>query len=358
MYPLRQNGPERPGRGSSSDLSVTALAKYQRLEALGLWRESETAQRREVVVSFGDASLVLSDINGTPLTHWSLAAVRTLRSSAKPTRYAPDTDSGEELELDDAEMIDAIAEVRARIRRAGPHPGRLRWGISAVLVAAVAALLWFWLPAISADYAARVLPKAQAEAIGEDLLDHASRLTGNPCADPQSTLALRRFERWLMPPGGRIHVVDLGARTSAHLPPAQVLINRLLLEEYPTPEVAAGFVLMERTRIETTDPMTALFRSLGAKGTLGFLAGGDLPTAALARFAGTQVTAMPPRPDEAQLVQRFHDAGLAIAPFAEALDATGKTTAGLLASGVVQGANNPGLSDADWITLQAICGDN
>jgi len=48
---------------------MTALEKFERLESLGLWKETETSQKKEVIVSFGNASLVLSDNLDTPLTH-------------------------------------------------------------------------------------------------------------------------------------------------------------------------------------------------------------------------------------------------------------------------------------------------
>ena len=54
---------------------MTALTQYQRLESSGLWREAPDAQRREVIVTFGDASIIITDKNERPLTHWSLAAL-------------------------------------------------------------------------------------------------------------------------------------------------------------------------------------------------------------------------------------------------------------------------------------------
>ena len=55
---------------------MTALKKYQRLESPGLWRDTPEAQRREVVVAFREATLVLSDPRTErALTHWSLPAV-------------------------------------------------------------------------------------------------------------------------------------------------------------------------------------------------------------------------------------------------------------------------------------------
>ena len=38
---------------------MTALRKYEKLEATALWRETLATQRREVYVSFGDTSLVI-----------------------------------------------------------------------------------------------------------------------------------------------------------------------------------------------------------------------------------------------------------------------------------------------------------
>ena len=49
---------------------MTALDSYDRLEAAGLWRAGADAQRREVVVSIGDATLKISDMSDTVLAHW------------------------------------------------------------------------------------------------------------------------------------------------------------------------------------------------------------------------------------------------------------------------------------------------
>ena len=43
---------------------MTALKQYQRLESVGVWRPDPEAQRRNVTVSFGDASLAISDNAG------------------------------------------------------------------------------------------------------------------------------------------------------------------------------------------------------------------------------------------------------------------------------------------------------
>ena len=50
---------------------MTALKEYARLESGGLWRADADAQRRDVIVSFGDATLVISDSAERALAHWS-----------------------------------------------------------------------------------------------------------------------------------------------------------------------------------------------------------------------------------------------------------------------------------------------
>ena len=55
---------------------MTAIKKYARLEASGLWKESKKCDFIEVLITFGKTSVVLSDYKDTPLTHWSLAAIK------------------------------------------------------------------------------------------------------------------------------------------------------------------------------------------------------------------------------------------------------------------------------------------
>ena len=72
---------------------MTALNEYDRLETTGLWRESPQAQRRDVHVSFGEASLIIRDRNDTALTHWSLSAVSRGNPGQRPALFHPGDDS-------------------------------------------------------------------------------------------------------------------------------------------------------------------------------------------------------------------------------------------------------------------------
>ena len=74
---------------------MTALTEYERLEATGLWRATAEAQRREVLVSVGEATLTIADFNNRALAHWSLAAIDRQNPGEYPAIYSPDGDPGE-----------------------------------------------------------------------------------------------------------------------------------------------------------------------------------------------------------------------------------------------------------------------
>src|SRR5690554_4288438 len=90
---------------------MTALDRYVRLEAVGIWRESPDAPAREVVVSFGKATLLLTDPADAPLGHWALAGVEVLAERDGATVYSMSPDGAETLTIRDSEMVAAIDEV-------------------------------------------------------------------------------------------------------------------------------------------------------------------------------------------------------------------------------------------------------
>ena len=96
---------------------MTALKKYQRLESPGLWRETPDAQRRDVVVAFREATLVLFDPKTEkPLSHWSLPAILRANPGELPAIFVPAPEDDESLEIDDTMMIEPppLARIAAR----------------------------------------------------------------------------------------------------------------------------------------------------------------------------------------------------------------------------------------------------
>ncbi|TCP60253.1 hypothetical protein EV663_11140 [Rhodovulum bhavnagarense] len=337
---------------------MTALIRYERLESPALWREAPEAQRRDVILSFGDASLVISDSAERVLTHWSLAAIARTNPGMRPAIFTPDADSGETLEVDEPVMIEAIEAVRAAIARGRPRPGRLRLAILGVLLAGMTALALFWLPGALVRHAVTVLPATVRAEIGRDVLARLTRVAGPACARPGGAAALDRLTMRLLPgTSTKVIVLPGGMARAAHLPGGLILLNRALVEDFEDPGAVAGFILAEDARATQTDPLAALLRAAGPLATLRLLTSGTLPKGALDAHAEAVMTHPPaPLPDEA-LLARFAKAGLSSARYAYALDVSGETVLGLIEADPMRGQIPvPLISDGDWVRLQSICG--
>lgn len=335
---------------------MTALSKYQRLESTGLWRESPNAQLREVIVSFGDATLILSDKTETALTHWSLAALRRLNPRQRPAIFTPDPDGTETLEIEEDLMIRSIEKVISAVSRKRPHPGRLRLSGLVLSVATVFALAVFWLPGALVNHTANVVPDVTRQALGRQLLDNIQRLSGRPCNSPGGVGALSALQRRLAPDFNQIVILRSGVTESAHLPGGIILMNRALVEDYETPEVPAGFILAEAQRAETVDPLKRLLHVLGPVATLRLLTSGTIPDDALTTYAEDLLTTQHAALDQDDLLTRFQTAGVSSTPFAYAVDVSGEATLTLIeADPTPQGQARQVLSDGDWVSLQNIC---
>ena len=339
---------------------MTALTEYDRLESQGLWRPSPGAQRRDVVVSVGEATLILLDGNEVALAHWSLPAVERLNPGETPALYAPGPDTPEELEIADPDMIDAIERVRRAIERQRPHEGRLRGGMVAGLLILALAAATLWLPGALIRHTAAIAPEASRSAIGRDLMGALRPLTGPACDTPGGTRALARLHTRLLGPGpGKIAVMPGGIATSASIPGGTILVGRSLVEDYEAPDALAGFVLAETASGEGTNPLETMLRETGVVPALRLLTSGALPDVALRAYAETLVAGRDTTAPEADtLLPRFAEAGVPSSPYAYALDVTGETTVALIeADPVAPGTGHLILSDADWVALQGICGE-
>jgi hypothetical protein len=264
---------------------MTALTRYARLEATALWRATPEAQRQEVVVSIGDATLVISNLNDRPLTHWSLAAVERSNPGETPAIYHPDGDPGETVEIaeNEAEMIDAIETLRRAITRARPRPGRLRVVGMVVSIVVVAALVLFWLPGAMQEHTLRVVPGVKRTQIGLALLGRIERVSGPACGETAGRAALALLAKRLS--AGQLAVLPDMTKDSLHLPGGLILLDRSVIEDFEEPDIAAGYVLTEMTRLDDSDPLRDLLRLLLV--SLGAFAVGMSIAVAISLFASS-----------------------------------------------------------------------
>ena len=336
---------------------MTALKKYARLEATGLWRASPEAQRRDVIVSIGDATLVVTDPTDRPVTHWSLAAIVRANPGGLPAIFHPDGDPDETLELsaDEAEMIAAIEKLRRAVERARPRPGRLRGLGLAVSLAAITALALFWLPGAMLDHTLRVVPDVKRVEIGTDLLRRLERVSGPACKDPTGRRALARLGTRLGGPA--LVVLPALTRPALNLPGGLIVLDRSVIEDYEEPDVAAGYVLAEMTRRADKDPLRDLLEHAGVWENFHLLTTGTVAPEALDAYAETLLARPEPPIPEEPLLALFEAAELRSTPYAQARDITGETVLALIEADPMTGrATTPLLSDSDWLRLQGICG--
>ena len=141
------------------------------------------------------------------------------------------------------------------------------------------------------------------------------------------------------------------------MPGGIVLLNKSLIEDYDDPAVVAGYVLNERARAMSQDPLADLLSHTGPVAVFRLLTTGRLTPDNLDHYAETVVAAPRlPIPDQI-LLGVFAQAALPSTPYAYARDITGESVLGLIEADPMAGRSlEPVLADRDWVQLQNICG--
>lgn len=338
---------------------MTALKKYLKLECPGLWRDAPQDQRRNVVVSFGAASLILSDPKtDLALSHWSLPAVERRNPGDHPALYAPGPDAAETLELDDTDMIAALDTVQTALAIRNPRPGRLRSTLVATTTLAVLALGVFWLPQSLIVHTAAVVPAAKRAEIGELALRDVIRLTGAPCAHPLGQKAMAEMSERLFGPANTpiLLAVRDGPLPALHLPGDVIVLSRSLLDGQDGPQAIAGAALAEQARGKARDPLIPVLEHAGLVATVRLLTTGNLPDGALAGYGEVVLKSASLGLAAEPLLADFKAAGVPSTPYATAVGSNAADAAYLISHDPFAKVAAPALMpDDDWVSLQAIC---
>jgi hypothetical protein len=309
---------------------MTVLSKYQRLECPGIWHPAADAQRQDVFVSLGEASLIIKDVNDTALAHWSLPAVERLNPGDRPALYRPGVDADELLEIGDDTMIDAIRTVGRALVRARARPGRVRSAILGLSVIALAGLGVWWLPDALTRHTASLMPAGLRGEIGQRLLRELEPYAGRPCTGRAGLAAMATLNGRILPSGGwSIVVVPGGPSASAHLPGRMILVRRDTVEDAADPGALADVILLEAARLRARDPMQDMMADAGLGVTFALLTRGDVSADTLRDHAGRVLVAEPVILPEGTLAEERARAGL--------------------------DAGAPVLTDTAWLRLQGIC---
>ena len=340
---------------------MTALKKYKKLEGFGLWRDDPQDQRRNVIVSFGAASLVLSDPKTQlALSHWSLPAVERRNPGEVPAVFAPGHLASETLELDDADLISALETIGSALAIRKPRPGSLRGTLVFAATLAVLGLGVFWLPGALIKHTAAVVPAAKRAEIGELALRDVIRLTGAPCAHPLGQKALAELSERLFGPANTpiLLAVRDGPSPALHLPGDVIVLSRSLFDAQNGPQAAAGAALVEQARASARDPLIPVLEHAGLVATVRLLTTGNLPDGALAGYGERILNAPPLVLSADQLLSGFIAAKVPSTPFALSLGQAAPDAAFLQNSDPFASVTvDPLMPDDEWVSLQAICED-
>lgn len=336
---------------------MTALDRYVRLESEALWRAEPEGQRRDVTISFGDATLVIADPTGRPLAHWSLPALIRQNPDETPAIYAPDEDASEILEIADGMMIDAIEEVRKALAKARPHPGKLRHWLTGGLIVATLALAIFWLPGALTRQTLAVVPAPKRIEIGGEMLGYMQDQTGAACTSAQGNAAAMRLVQRLFgaDTSAQLVVVPNLPQAALSLPGGLIVLDYAVLQLSDDPAVAAGFILASRAAIVEADPLENLLKQEGLGTTFRLLTTGEIPSSILRQSAMAQVQNEPPLPDPELLRATLATAQIPQAPYLAAADARTGNMPDLGTDPLTERSIPLILSDSDWVSLQNIC---
>lgn len=336
---------------------MTALDRYVRLESDALWRAGVDAQRRDVTISFGDATLVIADGAGRPLAHWSLPALIRQNPGEAPAIYAPDDEASEVLEIADTTMVEAIEEVRKALSKSRPKPGKLRHWLTGGLILVTTLLAVFWLPGALTRQTLAVVPLPKRVEIGAAMLAHMQLQTGAPCRTPQATRAAVALSQRLF--GGdtktRIIVVPKLAQGGVALPGGLIVLDHGVLQSSDDPAAAAGFILASRAAVIHKDPLERLLNEAGLGVTFRLLTTGEIPGDILRDNANALLVGEAPVADAQVLRDMFAQANIPQAPYLSLADARTGNMPDLGTDPLADQTVPWILSDGDWVSLQNIC---
>lgn len=252
---------------------MTALEKYTRLEAVGIWKETPTSDPVEVLVSFGDATLLLTDFQETPLTHWALAATSCVKSSGESAMYTPDTEGFETLEIDNPQMVRAIAQVSRSQAMKRRNPPVLRWLVIGALVTLLVYTVYAAPSALRAQ-AIRMTSADSARNLGAEML---ATLNLQICDQKRGSDAQKILMSRLFPSGEASLIIAKNAPDGAIFPGGTLVVGNNLLQTLQTPDQLAVWMQFMIQSDANIDAVDRLFEGSEFKPLLSYVTSGQLP---------------------------------------------------------------------------------
>ena len=261
----------------------------------------------------------------------------------------------ETLEIEDNAMILAIEEVRKSINSRRPQTGRIRILTFLTTLIIISLLGIFWLPNILVQHTSSLVYTEQRKQIGFQIIEHVSKLIGSNCTTDNEINPLNRLSNRLFPNSDiTIYVFSDGIKAATHIPGKFILLNRSVVEDFETPEVIAGYSIIEKIRSDTNDPIENLLSFIGTRAVLKFLTTGRLDDVTLEKYAKHILSIEPISPSLDLIVSEFESREVNLKPYAYAVDITGESNSDLIKNNNILKSRQI-LSNQEWLNLQSIC---
>tara|TARA_A100001011_G_C14290449_1_gene835935 strand:+ start:264 stop:1151 length:888 start_codon:yes stop_codon:yes gene_type:complete len=238
---------------------MTALKKYTRLEASGLWKESKKAGFIEILISIGKTSVILSDYNDNPLTHWSLAAIKLVSQNPNEAMFSTDLDNGEILLIKDSHMIEALLLF---INRDPQKPRNnkvfIKTCVSLLVILLTTFILYF--PSKIKELVASVISKQHERQIIAPFLHTHIESSGGICTSKKTDEISRKIVNLVDKTNSFISfsIIRNQKLNVLHLPSGEILISRRFLENSNSGERLLQLLENELRRAIDRKPLDTL----------------------------------------------------------------------------------------------------
>jgi hypothetical protein len=126
------------------------------------------------------------------------------------------------------------------------------------------------------------------------------------------------------------------------------------VEDFETPNVVAGFSIIEKIKMDKHDPIEQLLSFAGTRAVLRFLTTGRLNQITLEHYARYILSLEPITLGTELIISEFESRDVNLAPYAYAIDITGESTSELIEHNK-SFENRQILTKQEWLNLQSIC---
>ena len=238
---------------------MTAIKKYTRLESSGRWRETHSSESIEVLITFGKTSVVLSDYNDNPLTHWSLAAIRLVSKDNGEAIFSTDFENGEHLRVNDPNMINALLLF---INQEETHPKKnyrsVYFYFISFVVLSVAIILYF--PSKLKELTASIISEQHESQLIEPFLQNHLQASGGACYSVKTETILTNMLNSVKKKNDiiSISIVRNQEMNILHLPSGKLLMSEFFLKNALSQNILVSLIESELPKARERQPLRTL----------------------------------------------------------------------------------------------------